>query len=120
MNKQILVVDDNTPIRELMRRWIIRAGYESLEARTGEEGIQIAEYYQPNLIIMDGHLPYESGIAITRRLKASELTKHIPVFAMTIDSSLQERFLQAGADGFSVKPVKSNEFLKIIERYMSL
>jgi CheY-like chemotaxis protein len=119
MNKQILIIDDNTPIRELMRRWLVRAGYQSLEARTGEEGIQIAEYHQPNLIIMDGHLPFESGIAITRRLKNSLLTKHIPIFAMTIDSSLQKCFLDAGAEGFSLKPLSCNEFIRIIERHLS-
>jgi CheY-like chemotaxis protein len=119
MTKQILIVDDNTPIREVVRRWIIRAAYLCLEARTGEEGIQLAERYQPNLIIMDGHLLGENGITITRRLKNSPLTRHIAIVGMTIDSSLQKRFLDAGADGFTVKPVRSNEFLKILENYLS-
>jgi CheY-like chemotaxis protein len=119
MNKQILIVDDNTPIRELMQRWLVRAGYSSIEASTGEIGIHLAEEHQPDLIIMDGHLPLENGISITRRLKASPLTKHIPIIAMTIDSSLQKRFLEAGAEGFCVKPLRGNEFIKIIEQYLS-
>lgn len=119
MNKQILIVDDNTPIRELVRRWIIRAGYLALEAKTGEEGILLAEKYLPDLIIMDGHLPIENGIDITRRLKNSSLTKDIPILAMTIDSSLQKRFMDAGASGFTVKPVRCNEFIRIMERYLT-
>jgi CheY-like chemotaxis protein len=119
MNKQILIVDDNTPIRELVRRWIIRAGYIPIEAKTGEEGIQLAERYQPDLIIMDGHLPIENGIDITRRLKSSNLTKNIPIVAMTIDSSLQKRFMDAGANGFTVKPVRCREFIYIVERYLA-
>lgn len=119
MNKQILIVDDNTPIRELVRRWIIRAGHHPIEAKTGEEGIQLAERHQPDLIIMDGHLPVENGIDITRRLKSSSLTKNIPIVAMTIDSSLQQRFMDAGANGFTVKPVRCNEFIRIVERYLA-
>jgi CheY-like chemotaxis protein len=119
MNKQILIVDDNTPIRELVRRWIIRAGYLALEAKTGEEGILLAEKHHPDLIIMDGHLPIENGIDITRRLKNSSLTKDIPILAMTIDSSLQKRFMDAGASGFTVKPVRCNEFIRIMERYLT-
>jgi CheY-like chemotaxis protein len=119
MIKQILIVDDKMPILELVRRWIIRVAYLCLEARTGEEDIQLAERYQPSLIIMDGHLPGENGITITRLLKNSPLTRHIAIVGMTIDSSLQKCFLDAGADGFIVKPVRSNEFLKILESYLS-
>jgi Response regulator receiver domain len=76
--KKILIVEDHVEIRELMARFLERAGYEVIEAETGLTAIDRANAIHPDLITIDLGLPDITGDEVVARLKADPATKHIP------------------------------------------
>jgi len=81
--KKILVVDDDLDIVELVKNRLRRNNYEVIIANDGEEGVKRAIEAQPDLIIMDVMMPNMTGGEAVKLLKASDITKHIPVFFFT-------------------------------------
>ncbi len=103
---RILVVEDNELNLKLVRDVLGYAGYEVVEARTGEQGVELAAECLPDLVLMDLQLPGIDGIEALRQLRASPLTQDVPVVAVTAFAMRedQERVLRAGFDGYLVKP----------------
>ena len=83
MNKRILVVEDQPDNRQIMHDLLVNAGYEVIEAVTGNEALSVAEAERPDLIVMDIQLPKLDGLEATRRIKANPAIRHIPVIAVT-------------------------------------
>ncbi|MFC1703894.1 response regulator transcription factor [Candidatus Omnitrophota bacterium] len=84
MSKKILIVDDSEFDREIMKRFLTKAGYDNLVlAETGEEGLQKARTEQPDLIVLDVMLPKLDGFKICRMLKFDEKYKDIPILMCT-------------------------------------
>ena len=92
------------------------AGYTVLGAVDAETGITIAQNEQPDLILMDIHLPGMDGLAATALLKQDALTRAIPIFALTALAMKgdKERILAAGCDGYIAKPIRIREFLAVV------
>lgn len=110
---RILVVEDS-PTNMLLTVEILGfAGHLALEATTGAEGLDSARREQPDIILMDLHLPDMDGIEVTRRLKADPLTRDIPVIAVTASVRAGEGkpLLDAGFDGYLGKPISYKAFL---------
>jgi CheY-like chemotaxis protein len=106
--KKILVVEDNSDIRQLMVFFLGQMGYDVLEAATGLAAIERASATLPDLITMDLGLPDITGDKATARLKADPSTKHIPVIAITAyykESPLVESAVAAGACEVLHKPI---------------
>ena len=105
--KKILYVEDNDDNVYMLKRRLTRSGYEVLIAGDGQQGIDIAIAEKPDLIIMDLSLPVLDGWEATRRLKASDETKHIPVIALSAHAMMGERekALAAGCEDYDTKPV---------------
>ena len=103
--KRILVVEDVEFNRDLVVQ-LLEDTYEVLTAGDGVEGIGVAEHVHPDLILMDLSLPVMDGWEATRRLKADDRTKHIPVLAVTGHAltGISEDAKRAGCDGFITKP----------------
>lgn len=102
----VLIVEDNADIRQLLRDEL-EDSYEVIEAKDGDEGWSLAEARSPECVISDVMMPGMSGDALCAKLKANELTSHIPVILLTARKSLesQHRGLATGADEYLVKPV---------------
>ena len=83
MSKRILVVEDQEDNRQIMRDLLVASGYELVEAKTGEEGLALAERERPDLILMDIQLPGLDGYEVTRRIKANPALRPIPIIAVT-------------------------------------
>jgi two-component system cell cycle response regulator DivK len=81
--KRILVVEDNEENRQILRDLLGHAGYEMLEAHTGEDGVAAALRERPDLILMDIQLPGIDGYEVTRRIKADPALRGIPIIAVT-------------------------------------
>ena len=79
----ILVVDDYQDAREMYAEYLQFSGFRVAEAKNGNEAVEKAFALKPDLILMDLSLPGMDGWEATRRLKADEATKHIPVVALT-------------------------------------
>lgn len=104
---RVLVVEDNERNLKLVRDVLQHAGFEVLEARTGERGVELAGLYRPHLILMDLKLPGVDGEQALRLIRDDERTRRIPVIAVTASVMQQDRdrVLEAGFDGYLGKPI---------------
>jgi two-component system cell cycle response regulator DivK len=102
MSKRILVVEDQEDNRRIARDLLINAGYEIIEAVTGDEGVVMAETHVPDLILMDIQLPGIDGYEVTRQIKAKPALNHIPIIAVTSYalSGEENKALEAGCDAY--------------------
>jgi CheY-like chemotaxis protein len=106
-NELILIVEDDDNSRKLLRDTLQVMGYKTLEAPTGEAGLELAAVQRPALILMDIQLPGISGFDALARLRGDPQTRGIPVIAVTasVMSAQQNEVLRAGFDALESKPV---------------
>jgi two-component system cell cycle response regulator DivK len=118
---QILVIEDHEDSRRIIRDLLIHAGYEIVEAVTGQEGVRAATTYRPDLILMDLHLPDIGGYEATRRIKANPTLQHIPIIAVTAYAMRGDdvKAYAAGSDGYVAKPIRPRALLATIRAYLS-
>ena len=104
---KILYVEDNDDNVYVLKNRLTRAGYTVLIAVNGEDGVAMAAAEKPDLILRDLSLPVLDGWEATRRLKAAEETRAIPVIALSAHamSGDREKALEAGCNDFDTKPV---------------
>jgi two-component system cell cycle response regulator DivK len=114
----ILIVEDNDKNMKLARDILQAKGYATLEAVTGEDGVQLAKERNPDLVLMDIQLPGISGIEALRQLRAEAATKSIPVIAVTasVMASDRRQITDAGFDGYIGKPIQLKEFVDTVRR----
>ncbi len=120
-HKQILVVEDN-PLSLVLMKQLLRAnGYEILETPAGLQAIEIARDEQPDLILMDVRLPDICGLDATRLLKQDDLTKTIPIIAVTALATPEQKkeALESGCDAYLAKPITLDNLLRTIESFLS-
>ena len=116
MTKVLYVEDNDDNVYELKSR-LTRRGYTVLVASDGERGVSMATTEQPDIILMDLSLPVVDGWEATRRLKAGETTRHLPVIALTAHAMTgdKEKALAAGCDDYDTKPVDIDRLIAKIE-----
>jgi len=104
----ILVIDDNSDIRKLVRE-LLADTYDMIEAADGKEGIRLASKYVPDLVVCDVMMPVMDGLECCRRIKEEISTSHIPVLMLTACSMDEQRIqgYESGADGYLSKPFNS-------------
>jgi signal transduction histidine kinase len=118
----ILSVDDNDAIRYSFARYLREGGYEVIEARNGEEALEMA-LREPALITLDINLPDMDGYEICRRLKSDPATKDIPVLhvsASCVEPTDRVRGLEGGADGYLAEPVDRLELLATVKALLRM
>lgn len=122
LQRRILIVEDNSDMRDFLRRVLARHGYAHLEAADGIEGMEIARRDHPDLILMDMSLPELDGFEATRRLKADETTQHVPIIAVTAHARPvdERRALEAGCDAYLSKPYSLREFLNVVQEFLPI
>jgi two-component system cell cycle response regulator DivK len=115
--RRILVVEDNMDNYELVRFVLERAGYDVFLAVNGRDGVDAARLQKPDLILMDLTMPEMDGWMAAEKLKADEITKSIPLYALSAHTlpSDRKRALEAGCDGYVSKPIHMAGFLEVIE-----
>ena len=108
----VLIVDDNEKNLKLARDVLRHAGFRTVEARTGGDGVSLAVEQMPDLVLMDIRLPDMDGTEAVRRLKADERTAGIPVVALSAMAMTgdRERFLEDGFDDYLEKPISVRDF----------
>ncbi len=106
----ILVVDDEPQIRRVMRSTLTSHGYVILEAKTGEEAIELARKEKPDLILLDVNMPGMSGIEACRELRRGT---GAPIIMLTVRNAERDKVLalDAGADDYVAKPFGIEELL---------
>ena len=107
-NRPLLIVDDYPGARYLRSRILNDAGYEVIEASTGEEALRLAREHLPKLVLLDVNLPDISGTDVCRQLKSDPRTAHIPVIHITaawLSEEARQKGLASGADAYLTEPV---------------
>lgn len=123
MKGKILIVEDESSIREMLGYSLMKEGYAYEEAADVEEARAVINRNKPDLILLDLMLPGMSGIDYARRLRADSETKNIPIIMLTAkgDEVDKVRGLDVGADDYITKPFSTKELLArlraILRRY---
>jgi two-component system, cell cycle response regulator DivK len=117
----VLIVDDNDKNMRLARDVLSLAGFRTIEAASGAEGVSLALEHLPDLVLMDIRLPDMDGTEAARRLKDNVRTAPIPVVALTSLAMKGDRewLLAAGFDGYLEKPISVHAFPDQVRAYCS-
>ena len=120
MSRRILVIEDHEDNRRILRDLLTPAGYELIEAVTGEEGVAMAETHRPDLILMDIQLPGLDGYEATRRIKGNPALRQIPIIAVTSYalSGDDVKAREAGCDAYVTKPYSPRALLAKVREYL--
>lgn len=115
----VLVIDDNTDIRQY-ERTLLQDEYVVLEAADGKEGLAVALKEVPDLVICDVMMPVMDGLELTKQLKTNTATSHIPVIMLTAKNLEEHRAegYEHGADSYITKPFHSKVLLARIENLL--
>lgn len=115
---KILVVDDSNSIRDMVSFTLKSAGYETVEAKDGQEGLNKAKTASFDLVISDVNMPIMDGITLCQELRKLPSFKFTPVLMLTTESSgdMKQRGKAAGATGWLVKPFNPEKLIATIKR----
>jgi len=121
MKKKILIVEDNEQNLYLTTFLLEKQGYDVVQARNGEEGVDLAVAERPDLILLDIQLPVMDGYEVARRLKAVEETRSIPIVAVTSYAMAGDReaVLAAGCEGYIEKPIDPDHFAEQVKKFLN-
>ena len=110
MSKKILIVEDDGNIRELLRLYLEREGYEITEAANGEEGVELWRKINPDLILLDVMMPIMDGWQVCKIIRKES---KVPIIIMTAKGETFDKVngLEMGADDYIVKPLEMREVI---------
>lgn len=113
VNRTILVVDDEAPIRDMLRVALEMAEYSVIEAADAQEAHSLIIDKKPDLVLLDWMLPGTSGIELARRLKRDEVTSELPIIMLTAKGEEDNKVqgLEVGADDYITKPFSPRELV---------
>lgn len=114
---KVLVVEDNLLSKTLVTDILSMNGHDVIHAATGAEALKRAAADLPDIILMDIHLPEMDGITAVRLIRGMDLSRAIPVLALTASAMKgdEEKFIKQGFDGYVSKPIDVKFLLKKIE-----
>ena len=117
---KVLLVEDNEMNRDMLSRRLIRRGFEVIFAVDGQQGVDLAKSEHPDIILMDMSLPVIDGWEATRRVKANDATKGVPVIGLTAHamSGDREKAIEAGCDDYDTKPVELERLIGKMEKLL--
>ena len=113
MAKRILLVEDEAPIREMLKFVLEKSGYETVEAEDYQIALdKIVEPF-PDLILLDWMLPGGTGVQLAKKLKQHEYARDIPIIMLTARGEEEDKIrgLEAGADDYVTKPFSPKELV---------
>jgi two-component system, cell cycle response regulator DivK len=118
--KTILVVDDTDWNRDLLVQ-LLEDEYDIVQARDGAEGVRMAAEARPDLILMDLGMPVMDGWEATRKIKADNALKQIPIIAVTSHAMVGDEIeaRKAGCDDYLPKPIDEDLLLQKIKAFIS-
>ena len=115
MKPRILLVDDDNDLVRGASLRLRAAGYDSIEAHDGREGVDSAVREHPDAILLDVRMPNMDGLTALAELQSQESTKHIPIVMLSASIIDQQRALDAGARFFIKKPYQGTSLVAAIQ-----
>jgi two-component system chemotaxis response regulator CheY len=119
VSKRILVVDDSETVRQLVGMTLQQAGYETVEAVDGADGLsKLSTDASISMVICDINMPRMNGLEMIEKLAESKTIKKVPVVMLTTEGqpALIQRARQAGVKGWIVKPFKPDLLLAAVNK----
>lgn len=116
MSQRILVVEDTDDNRRILRDLLVSAGFDLAEATDGIAGLELAQTFRPDLIVMDIQLPRLDGYELARALRADPALRDVPLVAVT-SYALRgdaEKAREAGCNAYVTKPFSPRQLLATI------
>jgi len=117
---RVLYIEDDFNNRILVKRILMAADIDMLEADNARDGIELARANPPDLILMDISMPDMDGVTATQRIRELPEIAHLPIIAVTANamSGDRENYLAAGCDGYISKPIDIDTFVDDILQYI--
>jgi CheY-like chemotaxis protein len=114
----VLVVEDFEDNRFMMRRLLEMSGYRVVEAVNGNQAVERAASEDPDIILMDLSLPQLDGLAATRRIRAQEAARKVPIVAVSAHDSadFHAEALAAGCNEYVTKPIDFDQLVQLLGR----
>ncbi len=111
--KKIIVVDDEKDVLDLVRRILLRGGFEVITASDGKEGLAKVYSEAPDLMILDINMPEMDGWEVCRKIRGDPLYKHLPIIMLTVRRRKEDQLkgLDLGGDEYITKPFYPTELL---------
>jgi len=118
VKKKVLTVDDSRTIRNMLLVTLTNAGFETVQAEDGIEGLEVLEESNPDVIVTDIDMPRLDGFGFIEGVRQNEKYRAIPILVLTTESDPEKknRAREAGATGWIVKPFDPNKLIAAIER----
>ena len=122
--KKILVIDDNSDIRDLIAFIFEKAGLKVIQSANGESGLQELKSKRPDLVLLDATMPGISGLEVLKAIRKNpdkELSR-VPVMMLTANSAEEDitRAFELGASSYIVKPFKKEKILTEVDLMLQL
>jgi len=115
---KILVVDDEMDIRFVIGKMLEREGYETVEADSGEQALEVLSKSSPDLILLDVMMPGLDGYETCLEIKSQETIKHIPVVMLTAKTAESDKIKaleECGAQWHISKPIDRKKFIETVK-----
>lgn len=119
--KKIALIDDNIAIVDVIKRFLELKGFMTVEAYSGEEGLNMVYKEKPDLILLDVMLPGMSGYEVCEKLKKDTETSSIPIIFLTVRSKVEDiRYgMELGASDFITKPFNLFDLVTRINKLLN-
>jgi CheY-like chemotaxis protein len=120
----VLVVDDSTDIRTMLRLWLERSGCRVVEAADGKQAVRVAVREQPALILMDLYLPELDGAVAAARIRERAGLERVPIVAVSaygesgMGAQLSDDPQAAGFDEYVTKPFGPEKMTELLAKYL--
>ena len=121
MAARVLLVEDNPANLALMQYLLQAAGYSTLTATDGRQGIAVAQHESPDVILMDLQMPILNGYDAARQVKEIPALRGVPIIAVTAYAMVGDRdkILARGFDGYIAKPITPERFVSEVETFIA-
>lgn len=116
----VLIAEDMGVQVMLTRTWLHRSGYDTLEARDGDEALALCRSARPDLILLDVDMPARNGFQVLDELRRDSACQHIPVVMLTAHAKDETLFREwaTDADAFMAKPFDPRNLMNTVERIL--
>jgi DNA-binding response OmpR family regulator len=115
LRTKVLIIDDDVPMTDLMRLMLNRESFDVITSNTGEDGIEAARKYRPDVIVLDLLMPDEDGWHICYRIRKSSQVPILVLSALSMPG-LAAQVFEAGADEFLIKPVSTGVLVAYLRK----
>ena len=120
MKKKVLTVDDSRTIRNMLLVTLNNAGFETIQAEDGVEGLEVLDQCNPDVIVTDINMPRLDGFGFIEGVRRNDKYRAIPILVLTTESDAEKknRARQAGATGWIVKPFDPEALLNVLRKVL--